>query len=73
MHALATHFRSLADMLDLYRRKFGIEDVSRVLYSLTYFEDAEGDLMPSMLTNVTWEEVKADIRAWVKAIATARR
>jgi len=59
-------------MVDLYRRKFAIGDVSRVLYSLTYFEDAEGDPMPSMLTSVDWEQVKADIRAWVRTIAAAR-
>jgi hypothetical protein len=70
IHTLAAHARPLAGMLDLFRRKFGVEDVSRVLYSLTYFEDAEGDPMPRMLKNIAWEQVKADIRAWVKAIAT---
>ena len=69
IHALAAHARPLAEMLELFRRKFAVEDVSRVLYSLTYFEDAEGDPMPRMLNNIAWEEVKADIRAWVKAIA----
>jgi len=69
IHALAAHARPLAEMLGLFRRKFAVEDVSRVLYSLTYFEDAEGDPMPRMLNNMTWEGVKADIRAWVKAIA----
>jgi hypothetical protein len=69
IHALATHKRPLAEMLECFRRKFGIEDTSRLLYSLTYFEDAEGDLTPKMLTNIAWEQVKADIRAWVKAIA----
>jgi len=38
--------------------------------SLTYFGDAEDDPMPKMSNNVTWEQVKADIRAWVKAIAS---
>jgi hypothetical protein len=45
--------------------------MSRALYSLTYFEDAEHDPMPLMMKNMTWEQVKADIRAWVKAIARA--
>ncbi len=56
-------------MLDLFRRKFEIDDVSRVLYSLSYFEDAEGDPMPRMLSKVTWEDVKADIRRWIKDLA----
>ena len=67
--ALAAHARPLAEMIELFRRKFAVEDVSRVLYSLTYFADAEGDPMPRMLKNIAWEQVKTDIRAWVKAIA----
>ena len=69
IHALVAHARPLAVMLELFRRKFAIEDISRVLYSLTYFEDAEGDPMPKMLHGIAWKQVKADIRAWVKAIA----
>jgi hypothetical protein len=69
IQALGADARPLAEMLDLFRRKFGIEDVSRVLYSLTFFGDAEGDPMPKMMTDITWDQVKADIRAWVKAIA----
>jgi len=69
IHALGAQGRSLAEMLDLFRRKFAVEDISRVLYSLSYFEDAEGDPMPKMLVNISWERVKADVRAWVKAVA----
>ena len=72
IHALAAHARPLAEMLELFRRKFAVEDIARVLYSLTYFEDAEGDPMPRMLKNVTWEQVKDDIRTWVKAIAAGQ-
>jgi hypothetical protein len=50
-----------------------IDDISRVLYSLCYFEDADPDPMPRMHTSVTWEEAKADIRAWVKATAASER
>lgn len=71
IHALADA-RPLVKMLSLFRQKFAIEDVSRVFYSLTYFEDAEGDPMPRMLNDVAWEDVKKDIRAWVKAIANDR-
>ncbi len=59
-------------MIELYRRKFAVDDVSRVLYSLTYFGDAEDDPMPKMSSNVTWEQVQADIRAWVKTIASGQ-
>ncbi len=59
-------------MLELFRRKFALRDISRVLYALTYFADAEGDPMPKMMQNVAWEQVWTDIRAWVKAIAAGR-
>ena len=29
--------------------------------SLTYFEDAEEQLMPKMFKHVSWENIKADI------------
>ncbi len=70
IHALALQGRPLAEMLALFRRKFGVEDISRVLYALTYFEDAEDDPMPRMLSDIAWEVVKTDIRSWVKTIAT---
>jgi hypothetical protein len=72
VHALVVQGKELAEMLELYRRKFGVDDLSRVLYSLTYFGDAEPDPMPRMLNGVAWEQVKNDIRAWVRIIAAAR-
>jgi hypothetical protein len=69
LHALATEFRPLADLLDLYRRKYGASDVTHVLYGLSYFDDAEREKMPHMLRPVEWTTVKDDVRAWIKAIA----
>jgi hypothetical protein len=71
IHALARHGLQLAEMLLLFRRKFAVEDVSRVLYGLCYFEDADPDPTPAMHAAVTWDQAKADIRAWVKATANA--
>lgn len=69
IHALVAQGRSLGQLLDTYRKKFGVEDISRLLYSLIYFEDAEADPMPRMLEDIAWEQVKADIRRWVKDVA----
>jgi hypothetical protein len=43
--------------------------VACVLYSLCYFTDADQDPMPVMHQNIRWEQVKSDIRQWVKALA----
>lgn len=52
---------SLNKVLDLYDQKY--PDGSRfiAIKSLTYFEDAESDPMPYMLSDITWEEVKVSI------------
>lgn len=72
VYALGTHGLSIPEMLTLYREKFSVEDVGRVTYSLCYFDDAESDPMPTMLTNPTWPQAKAAIRDWVKAITRIR-
>ena len=66
VYALGTRHRSLAEMLGLYRRKYGVEDVVHVLYGLSYFDDAEREDMPRMFWDVGWDMVKATIRRWVK-------
>ena len=69
VYALARHGLSLESMLEWYRRKFSVDDIGRVLYSLCYFDDAEAAPMPMMLTPTTWEEVKQSLRQWVKSLA----
>jgi hypothetical protein len=39
--------------------------------SLTYFEDAEGDVMPVMLIPTTWEQIKMSIVASVEGYLKA--
>jgi hypothetical protein len=60
---------TLPQMLDLYRQKYGAQDVGHVLASLCYFDDAEHDPMPVMHVPVDWDEVKKTVRAWVKSLA----
>jgi hypothetical protein len=68
VYALAERI-DLAEMLDCYRKKFAVEDVSRVLYALCYFADADAAPMPQMLVKTDWEQVKRTIQGWVKQIA----
>jgi hypothetical protein len=68
VHALARRFRPLPGLLDLYRRKYGVEDTTHVLYALVYFDDAEPEQMPEMLHGLDWEGVKADLRSWIKGL-----
>lgn len=50
----------LRKALFLYNRKYGTlsNNLFHLFKSLTYFEDAEGDVMPKMLISFSWSEVK---------------
>ncbi len=51
---------SLEQMLNFYDQKYGVlkEHLYIILRSLDYFQDAEIDPDPKMLTSVSWDEVK---------------
>jgi hypothetical protein len=68
VYALGAHGLSIPEMLNLFRQKFSVEDVGRVTYSLCYFDDADADPMPTMLTSDTWPQAKTAIRDWVRAM-----
>ncbi len=63
--ALGSRHARLPEMLELYRRKYGVRDIAHLLYSLSFFDDADEEPMPQMLGDVDWETIKATIREWV--------
>lgn len=67
--ALADHGLHLERMLALYQQKYATEDISHLVTSLTYFDDADPEPMPSMLVEFEWSAVKAELRRRVKAFA----
>jgi hypothetical protein len=68
IHALCTRFKPLADLLESYRVRYQVKEVSHVLYGLSYFDDADGEKMPVTLVETDWARVKKDVTAWVKAL-----
>jgi hypothetical protein len=64
LHAYARAIAPLDEALARFREKYrGISvDPYHLLRSLTFFDDAEAEPMPEMLTPVTWDEVKAFFR-----------
>lgn len=69
LFALCTEHRPLAELLDLYRRKFDVQEIGHLLYSLVYFEDAEKERMPKMVWDVEWPEVRKRVEGWVRELA----
>jgi predicted nucleotidyltransferase component of viral defense system len=58
---------SLKELFQFYQKKYPDGSEFLVFKSLTYFEDAELEPMPQMLSEVKWEEVKATIIEKIKA------
>jgi len=69
LYALGSKHRSLARMLDLYRKKFSIDDIAHVLYGLSYFDDADREPIPNMIWEIDWESMKQAIQEWVREVA----
>jgi hypothetical protein len=69
LYALGIRHYSLQEMLTFYQKKFSIHDIGSVLYGLVYFDDAEQERMPRMLSPVSWKEIKGTITGWVKDIS----
>lgn len=53
---------TLQEMLDMYIQKYPEGSLFIAMKSLSYFEDAESDPMPVMLSPADWNTVKAKIR-----------
>ena len=67
MYYLLHHY-SLKEILHFYQQKYPDHSIFRALMSLTYFTDAEGQMMPEMFVPVPWEEMKAYIIREVEKI-----
>lgn len=57
---------SLQDIFGFYQAKYPENSIFRALLSLTYFDDADLQLMPKMYSPASWEEIKTFIREQVK-------
>lgn len=66
VYALGSQGRSLRQMLRDYQEKFAIKDLTHLLYSLAYFDDAEKERMPRMFWDVKWRTIKETIRRWIR-------
>jgi hypothetical protein len=65
---LASRGASLRSALDLFARKYASEDIGHVVKSLSYFADAESAPLPSGLSDASWQSIRRDLEAWVRAL-----
>lgn len=68
IYFLLQHY-SLNEILGFYQEKYPEHSLFRALMSLTYFEDAEKQMMPKMYAPDSWYEMKAYIIKEVEKIS----
>jgi predicted nucleotidyltransferase component of viral defense system len=69
VYALGLRYRPLRELLQLYQRKYSLDDIAHVLYGLAYFDDADRERMPRVLWPTSWRTIKRTIQQWVREIA----
>jgi hypothetical protein len=60
--AFLLHRFSLDEILDFFAKKYPNHSIFMAMKSLTYFEDAEKEVMPKMLQKMSWKKVKSTIQ-----------
>jgi len=68
VYMLCTQHQPLERLLELYQQKFSVTDIGPVLYGLVYFDDADEEPDPVLLSPIEWTQVKLAFRSWVKLI-----
>jgi hypothetical protein len=71
VYALGIKYCSLSDMLDWYQQKYAVTDLTHVLYSLAYFDDADRERMPRMFWDSNWRTIKKTIVQWLQDLGTS--
>lgn len=65
IYFLLQHY-SLNEILGFYQQKYPNYSIFRALKSLSFFADAEAQLMPIMYSSISWEEMKQHVLLAVK-------
>ena len=69
LYVLATEHVPIRSALELYQHKYGTQDIAHVLLGLSYFDDADSEPPPVLLTDLPWEEVKRQFQEWTRGLA----
>lgn len=57
---------SLKEMIEFNKERFKYEEPKDALIGLSNIDDADEDMMPKMIKDVSWDEIKAKIKAEVQ-------
>ncbi len=56
----------LSHAIELYKQKYGIQDITHLLRALTYFDDADRERMPALRQPMRWRQIKQALIAAVR-------
>ena len=65
LYYLLQHY-TLRELIGFYKSKYSDSQFFTVIKSLTYFDDAEKDPMPTMLRSADWDVIKQKITAEIR-------
>ena len=68
VYAIGCKVANLDQMLKWYQQKFGVRDVTHLLVSLAYFDDADREPTPSLIWRVDWRTIKRTISEWLREL-----
>ncbi len=68
LYAICKKHKRLQELLLLAKKKFNLQDISPIIFGLTYFEDADRERMPKMIWKTDWRKIKSEIKSWVKDV-----
>ena len=70
LYWLSLNIQPLKKSIDAIKKQYSVQqNLTHILKSLTYFEDAESDANPKIYFKATWKEVKSFFRQEVKKIS----
>ena len=61
LYFLLQHY-TLDDILSFYKKKYPEYSIFRALMSMTYFEDADEQIIPKMFIDINWDTIKNGIK-----------
>jgi len=69
LYFIALEHKPISEVVKLYRRKFRTDDIAHVLIGLGYFDDADEEPSPVMISKTSWDHIKQQFEKWSRELA----
>lgn len=69
LYFIAHEHKPIAEIVNLYQRKYHTQDIVPVLMGLGYFEDADEEQSPVMIRKAPWDQIKREFVNWSRSLS----